>query len=130
VRTGQLDRTGLWHDLNRAALHAWLSVALIRQVSGSVSASEDRPAGATYRLDGRHVTSQDAFYCAVGEAVNGPGGYFGWNLDALNDCLSGGFGAETPLTLEWSSFDTARALPQLDTILEIFAANQVTVVRR
>jgi RNAse (barnase) inhibitor barstar len=128
VRTGRLDHIGLWHDLDRAARRAWLSVALTRQVSGP--AAEDRPARATYRLDGGQVTDEDAFYCAVGEAVNGPGGYFGWNLDALNDCLSGGFGAETPFTLEWSAFDTARALPRLDTILEIFAEGEVTVVRR
>jgi RNAse (barnase) inhibitor barstar len=125
VRTGRLDRTGLWHDLDRTARRAWLSVALTRQVSGA--APDDHPAGATYRLDGRQVTDEDAFYCAIGEAVNGPGGYFGWNLDALLDCLHGGFGAETPFTLEWSSFDTARALPRLDTITRIFAENEVTV---
>ena len=28
----------------------------------------------------------------MGEAVNGPGGYFGRNLDAFADCLRGGFG--------------------------------------
>jgi len=33
--------------------------------------------------------------------VNGPGGYFGADLDALADCLRGGFGATTPFTLVW-----------------------------
>jgi RNAse (barnase) inhibitor barstar len=127
VRTGQLDRPGLWHDLDRTGRHAWLSVALTRQVSGSAI---DQPAGAAYRLDGRCVTEEDGFYCAIGEAVNGPGGYFGWNLDALVDCLRGGFGAETPFTLDWRSFETARALPRLDTILEILADGEVTVVPR
>jgi RNAse (barnase) inhibitor barstar len=125
VRTGALDRTGLWHDLDRAGRRAWLSVALIRQVSGS---AVDRPAGTTYQLDGRYVTDEDAFYCTIGEAVNGPGGYFGWNLDALLDCLHGGFGAEAPFILHWRSFDTANALPRLDTILEILAEGEVTVV--
>ncbi len=127
VRTGRLDRLGLWHDLDRTGRRAWLSVALTRQVSCTAS---DRPAGATYQLDGRYVTDEDAFYCAIGEAVNGPGGYFGWNLDALVDCLRGGFGAETPFTLDWSSFETARALPRLDTILGILADGEVTVVAR
>ena len=90
VRTGRLDRPGLSHDLDRTGRHAWLSVALTRQVSGT---AVDRPAGAAYGLDGRYVTDKDGFYCAIGEAVNGPGGYFGWNLDALVDCLRGGFGA-------------------------------------
>lgn len=127
VRTGQLDRPGLWHDLDRATRHAWLSVALTRQVSG---APPDKPADATYQLDGRYVTDEDGFYCAIGEAVNGPGGYFGWNLDALVDCLRGGFGVETPFTLDWQSFETARALPRLDTILSILADAEVTVVPR
>lgn len=125
VRTGRLDRPGRWHDLDRTGRHAWLSVALTRQVSGS---APDKPAGAGYELDGRYVTDEDGFYCAIGEAVNGPGGYFGWNLDALVDCLRGGFGAETPFTLNWLSFETARALPRLDTILGILADGEVTVV--
>ncbi|MFD9242801.1 barstar family protein [Streptomyces sp. NPDC059556] len=38
-----------------------------------------------------------------GEAVNGPGGYFGWNLDALDDCFFGGWGAAPAFTLFWGS---------------------------
>jgi barstar (barnase inhibitor) len=49
----------------------------------------DKPARSTYFLDGRHVTDVDGFYCAVGEAINGPGGYFGWNTGAVDDCLRG-----------------------------------------
>lgn len=124
VRAGALDRTGLWHDLDADGKRAWLSVALIRRVNDN---GADQPAGATYRLDGRFVTDEDALYCAMGEAINGPGGYFGWNLDALNDCLGGGFGARTPFTLNWHSFATARAVPALDTILEILGRNDVAV---
>jgi len=58
-------------------------------------------------LDGRHITDEDGFYCALGEAVNGPGGYFGWNLDALNYCLRGHWGAQAPFTLHWHAFTTA-----------------------
>ncbi|MGR7001821.1 barstar family protein [Yinghuangia aomiensis] len=36
---------------------------------------------------------------ALGETVNGPGGYFGGNLDALDDCLGGTFGYTAPGTL-------------------------------
>ncbi|WP_372346599.1 barstar family protein [Streptomyces sp. KL116D] len=56
-------------------------------------------------LDGRHIVDRDTFCCAIGEAINGPGGYFGWNLDALDDCLCGGWGATTPFTLHWDSID-------------------------
>jgi hypothetical protein len=42
------------------------------------------------------------FLCALGEAVNGPGGYFGLSLHALEDCLVGGFGMTPPWVLELS----------------------------
>src|SRR2546421_5312984 len=58
--------------------------------SGGANRGADRPAGTRYDLDGRFVTDVEGFYCAIGEAINGPGGYFGLNLDALDDCLSGG----------------------------------------
>lgn len=51
-----------------------------------------RPERPTYVLDGRGVTDRAAFYTALGAALNGPGGYYGSNLDALADCLHGGFG--------------------------------------
>lgn len=53
--------------------------------------SPDRPV--VYDLDGSAINHLDDLYRLLGEAVNGPGGYFGANLDALNDCLGGGFGA-------------------------------------
>lgn len=46
----------------------------------------------TYRIDGAKVGSKADFFTEVGRAVNGDGGYFGSNLDALADCLRGGFG--------------------------------------
>lgn len=46
----------------------------------------------TYRIDGTRIGSKPDFYAEIGRAVNGDGGYFGSNLDALADCLRGGFG--------------------------------------
>jgi RNAse (barnase) inhibitor barstar len=46
----------------------------------------------TYRIDGSRITSTSDLYAEIGRAVNGDGGYFGSNLDALADCLRGGFG--------------------------------------
>jgi RNAse (barnase) inhibitor barstar len=68
---------------------------------GHRSSAPDRPAGTTYDLDGRFVTDIEGFYCALGEAINDPDGYFGWNLDAVADCLRGGFGARAPFRLVW-----------------------------
>ncbi|MGW6981436.1 barstar family protein [Streptomyces sp. NPDC054932] len=107
IRTGHLDRTGLWHELVPEDRHAWLSVALWSSEYRR-RGKPDAPAGAAFTLDGRHVVDADSFYCAIGEAVNGPGGYFGWNLDALVDCLRGRWGATTPFTLHWDAPAGAR----------------------
>ena len=56
-----------------------------------------------YVIDGSKVESLEDFWRLIGEAVNGPGGYFGSNLDACNDCLSGGFGTpeDDDFIVEW-----------------------------
>ena len=56
-----------------------------------------------FRIDGRKIKSTKDFYREVGIAVNGPGGYFGRNLDALADCLRGGFGTpeDRAYEFEW-----------------------------
>jgi RNAse (barnase) inhibitor barstar len=114
VRAGRLDRPGLWRSYGR---RAWLSVALKRQVRGQAGV-----------LDGRDVVDVDAFYCALGEAVNGPGGYYGWNLDAMDDCLHGGFGPMPPFTLRWQESAVARQrLPEFETVLTILRESGVDV---
>ncbi|MFC8527213.1 barstar family protein [Nocardia sp. NPDC057227] len=62
-------------------------------------------ASGPFVLDGRFVTDRSGFFCAIGEAVNGPGGYFGSDLDGLADCLRGGFGATPRFALTWLGFD-------------------------
>ncbi|MER5207551.1 barstar family protein [Streptomyces sp. NPDC002825] len=141
IRTGHLNRTGMWHDLATEDRRAWLSVMLWSRRYRRRGIA-DAPAGQVFTLDGRRIVDEDSFYCAIGEAVNGPGGYFGWNLDALDDCLIGGWGARTPFTLHWDF--SARASARLrepvpsgerevalfDLLLEIFAERGVSVVLR
>lgn len=93
-RSGRPTPNGMWRPLGPAARRAWLSVALHRR---AYRPRPDDPPGKRYELDGRYIVDEDSFYCAIGEAVNGPGGYFGWNLDALDDCMRGRFGATPPL---------------------------------
>ncbi|RII18366.1 Barstar (barnase inhibitor) [Streptomyces sp. YIM 130001] len=108
LRAGHLNRTGMWHDLAPGDRHTWLSVALWSREYRR-RGRPDAPAGRVFTLDGRYVDDEDSFYCAIGEAVNGPCGYFGWNLDALDDCLRGGWGATAPFTLHWESSAVAGA---------------------
>ncbi|WP_343955650.1 barstar family protein, partial [Nonomuraea longicatena] len=61
-------------------------------------------------LDGAQISTKSGFFCALGEAVNGPGGYFGSNLDALADCISSSFGEESPLKIVWRDFRESQEL--------------------
>ncbi|NUT47401.1 MAG: hypothetical protein HOV94_08840 [Saccharothrix sp.] len=101
--TGGPARKNLWAGYDRELRLYWAGMALVRR-----SDAPDRPAGATYELDGRFVTDVEGFYCAIGEAINGPGGYFGWNLGAFDDCLRGRFGARPPFRLVWHDSAVAR----------------------
>ncbi|WP_327038135.1 barstar family protein [Micromonospora maris] len=124
-----------WAGHHRKLRHHWAGVTLAHRVDAA-----EQPPGTTYDLDGRYVTDIEGFYCAIGEAINGPGGYFGWNLHALHDCLRGDFGARTPFRLVWhdsavarahlvAGYDGRRLAPAttLDDLLDILAAHQVEV---
>ncbi|TQM71269.1 barstar (barnase inhibitor) [Actinomadura hallensis] len=101
--TGRLTTRNLWARYDRTLRHEWAGVALAHH-----RRSSDQPAGAVFHLDGRFITDIEGFYCAIGEAINGPGGYFGWNLDALADCLRGEWGASAPFRLVWNHSAVAR----------------------
>ncbi|MEU9333371.1 barstar family protein [Streptomyces sp. NPDC048290] len=101
---GRPASAGRWSDCTPAAREYWLTTALRNHSHHR----PDRPADTTYHLDGRHITDEPGFFCALGEAVNGPGGYFGWGLDALRDCLSGRWGAARGFTLVWHDSAVAR----------------------
>lgn len=59
-------------------------------------------------IDGSSIPTKSSFYCALGEAVNGPGGYFGSNLDALADCLSSSQEVKHPFSVTWDNFSSSR----------------------
>ncbi|MFI1911252.1 barstar family protein [Streptomyces microflavus] len=141
LRAGQLNRKGLWHSLDPEGRRAWLSVAMWSREYQRREHSEDAAPGQVFTLDGREVVDADSFYCALGEAINGPGGYFGWNLAAVDDCLGGGFGASPPFTLEWRHSGIARSLlshhhavdgdtSTFEVLLEIFADHDIDVLLR
>ncbi|MFI9628324.1 barstar family protein [Streptomyces sp. NPDC052042] len=76
----------------------------------------------TYVIDGSRVTGLKEFWTVIGEAVNGPGGYFGRNFDALADCLSGGMGTpdDGDFVFEWRDHAlSARALGHEETTRQL-----------
>ncbi|GAA2586134.1 hypothetical protein GCM10010435_75370 [Winogradskya consettensis] len=131
-RAGRPTENNLWAGYDRDLREEWAGVAL----ANHPGAAKKEP----FDLDGRFVTDVEGFYCALGEAVNGPGGYFGWNLDALEDCLRGRWGAQPPFRLRWhdsavarehlvAGYDRHRSSPTvtLDYLLETFAEHGVDV---
>lgn len=62
----------------------------------------------TIILDGSKIDSVPSFFLELGQAVNGPNGYFGACLDSLSDCLCGGFGLAMPITIEIRDSRVAR----------------------
>jgi Barstar (barnase inhibitor) len=101
---GRPSAKNLWAAYPSNERLAWLDVVRSHDRPGL---HPDAPPGTTFELDGQYVTDYAGLYCAIGEAINGPGGYFGADLGALSDCLSGGFGARIPFTLRWHMFDVA-----------------------
>ncbi|MFG3188427.1 hypothetical protein [Streptomyces omiyaensis] len=89
---------GTWRRFTGAARAAWRREAALR----SSGLPEPVP-GATYALDGRGITDEDALVCAVTEAVHGPGLAYPFDdPHALGGELSG-------CTLVWHHSDVARA---------------------
>ncbi|GIH03929.1 hypothetical protein Rhe02_19960 [Rhizocola hellebori] len=102
-RLGLPTENNSWAALPEEGREAWLEVV---RVGASPVASDSRDR--VIHLDGRQVTDLAGYFLALGEAVNGPGGYFGANFAAVTDCLLGGHGVEGALTLIWHDFEVAR----------------------
>ncbi|WP_428957412.1 barstar family protein [Streptomyces sp. cg35] len=109
---GPPTTSGLWAGLDTRQRALWLD--LVRE-RGCRFKHQGRPGGAAYELDGRHITDEASLFLALGEAVNGPGGYFGGCVDAVVDCLRGDFGYTAPATLHWR--DSAIAHHHLSRVL-------------
>ncbi|PCJ31458.1 MAG: hypothetical protein COA99_17225 [Moraxellaceae bacterium] len=99
-----LNRLGEWKNLQPEEIMAWLRIGLSYN-----SGTNDR-SHLKVEINGDDLTEEDYFYCALGEAVNGPGGYFGLNLDALDDCFCGDFGVKSDFTLVWNNHSNYKRL--------------------
>ncbi|WP_436973735.1 barstar family protein [Nocardia asteroides] len=90
-----------WQTLSDVDLYSWIRVAQVYQLHNPAPTS---PPGTTFFIDGQGIENVPGLFCALGEAVNGPGGYFGMGLESLADCLHGGFGASAPFSISWSGW--------------------------
>ena len=110
------DGFGRWRDLDIEGRMEWLDLSGRRHFDQRLPVRTDP--GRTVLIDGRDIDNVWAFYCAVGEAVNGTGGYFGWNMQAFDDCLFGGFGLEAPFTIVWTHASVSRELLGHEALIE------------
>lgn len=101
-------RLNEWRGLDEAGRRAWLAAALDRVSGAEGAATRSKEPGRTVILDGGLIDSLVGFYCAMGEAVNGPGGYFGHSFFSFDDSLFGGYGLEYPYTLIWRRSELSR----------------------
>ncbi|MFJ8826177.1 barstar family protein [Streptomyces sp. NPDC102467] len=126
-----------WAPLSTEARSEWLDLTAVG-ISGQ---GPDRSGGVHF-LDGTNVTDAPGLHCAMGEALAGPGGYYGREWNAFKDCLHGGFGVTAPFTLVWHDADIARqalaqdiwdaekGLTYFEEIVETLERFGVTVVLR
>ncbi|MEU1730677.1 barstar family protein [Streptosporangium sp. NPDC020145] len=96
-----------WAPYSAEGRRQWSHLAIHRDMGAR---RPDR-SGGVYHLDGRFATDVPGLHCAMGEALLGPGGYYGWGWSAFTDCLCGGFGVVAPFTLIWHDADVARRAP-------------------
>jgi len=125
ISQGEVEKNGAWKKLKEEELQGWLEVALNYKVTTSDKA------GLVVELDGSEIKSINEFYCALGEAVNGYGGYFGRNLDALCDCFCGDFGVKEPMSIVWHNASKGIAYKSeyeefLANLKEVFEENNVS----
>jgi hypothetical protein len=84
-RAARPAQRNLWAELPVGQREAWTEVAQTVHFRGT---RQPYPALADeIELDGRHVQDLASFFCAIGEAVNGPGGYCGSSLAGMSDLL-------------------------------------------
>ncbi|WP_052410392.1 barstar family protein [Paenibacillus durus] len=120
--------TNLWFSLSKEQREGWLEV--VRLYSKGSSNQQDEQHG-VYSFDATYVTDSTSFFCALGEAINGPGGYFGFDLLSLEDCLCGGFGVMPPFTINLQNVSDFFGLDNafFKQLNEIFTNKQVKLVR-
>ena len=119
-----IQEKNLWAGLDYLQRRSWLHLVRKHHCLCQ-TAMEDKPAHMVYEMDGRFITDYPSFFIALGEAINGPGAYFGGGFDALADCLCGDFGAKTPFSLVWTASDIARvALDKNKSLEEVLASRE------
>lgn len=95
-RENEIREKNEWTHFNEIDKRAWLNIA--SQVPRKYN-QNDVVQGGEYYLDCINITSVESFFCALGEALIGAGGYYGFDHVNIIDCLTGGFKVVRPFTI-------------------------------
>ncbi|WP_025724266.1 barstar family protein [Paenibacillus polymyxa] len=101
LKGAQSLENNIWQGFSKEERSGWLNVTRIHSASNHFARLDKR--GEVYTLDGEYISDFTTFFIALGEAINGPGGYYGFSLDSISDCLCGGFGTVGPFTIHWEN---------------------------
>jgi RNAse (barnase) inhibitor barstar len=99
---------GEWRGLDETGRRQWLDCAHHCVFCDPSEVVHSKSPGRVVVLEGAIIDDLLGFYCAIGEAVNGPGGYFGRSMQGFDDCLFGDFGLEYPYTIVWKESDRSK----------------------
>jgi RNAse (barnase) inhibitor barstar len=127
MRRKPLSKKNEWMRLSPKQRLAWLEVARLYPRNNPKSQDEQN---AHYYLDATNLKDSTSFYCALGEAINGPGGYYGLNMDSLADCLCGGFGAIAPfvITIQNANLEMEESKYFFHKLKEVLTESNVTLI--
>jgi hypothetical protein len=137
-RTARPAQRNQWSALSVGQREAWTEVAQTIHYRGS---REPYPVLADeIDLDGAHVDDLASFFCAIGEAVSGPGGYCGSSLAGMSDLLRHAHRPGLPRPrLRWRDISVAerslsrvvpdRGISYFDVVLAVLAEDDIDVVR-
>ncbi|WNF26407.1 barstar family protein [Streptomyces sp. C11-1] len=119
--TGRPVERGEWARYPSDWHESWLHVVQTAWFDSGRDATRYETDG-TAVIDSTGISTRAGFYCALGEAVNGPGGYFGSNRDAVFDCLrTMRRDGAAPFRLVWWNFAASREVLGSDFTASVLA---------
>ncbi|MFI8391910.1 hypothetical protein [Streptomyces sp. NPDC085540] len=131
-------RRGEWRTLQVGSREAWLEVAGLRYAE-SASKGEYSAPPREIVMGGDEIKDVASFFCAIGEAFRGPGGYIGQSFTELEESLQDHLHG-APVRLIWRNMSVARSslsvvmdipggsISKFDLLLDILSQNNVDVI--
>lgn len=120
----EITEKNTWKKLNNDELQGWLVFA------GCIRKPQQDRENLVINIDGNHFHNLDGFYCTLGEELNGIGGYFGRQIDALYDCLTRDFGVKSISEITWHHHQRSKKLLRKDfhRITELFKEFGIPII--